>query len=97
LQKPVVITESNIIKPALQKWNLDYLERNLGHSGHTVFVSKNHKFKYYDEKKIYNKTTNTKGVEFSPPTKKVEMRIEDFMKKVKEFKKGDERYSYYLR
>ncbi|KAJ3660275.1 hypothetical protein Zmor_004730 [Zophobas morio] len=89
--KPVVIIESNIIKPALQRWTLEYLEKNLGQTGHTCFVSKNHQFKYYDDKKIYDKTNNTKGVEFTPPTKKVEMRIEDFMKRVKEWKKGDDR------
>ena len=87
----MVIIEANIIKPALQRWTLEYLEKNLGQTGHTCFVSKNHQFKYYDDKKIYDKTNNTKGVEFTPPTKKVEMRIEDFMKRVKEWKKGDDR------
>lgn len=87
----MVILESKLIKPALDRWNTEYLERNLGHSGHTVFVSKSHKFKYYDEKKILG-LNNTNGVEFTPPTKKVEMKIEEFMKRVKEWKKGDERY-----
>lgn len=89
-QQPVVITDSNIVKPAQEKWNLDYLEKNLGDSGHTVFVSSDHKFKYYDEKKILS-MSNLKGIEFVPPTKKVEMKIGDFMKKLREWKKGDQR------
>lgn len=88
--QPVLITGSKLVKPAEEKWTLDYLEKNLGKSNHTVFVSRNHKFKYFDEKKIYNKN-NLKGVEFTPPTKRVDMKITDFMKKLREWKRGDER------
>lgn len=85
-----MITESNIVRSACDKWNLEYLENNLGNGGHIVYVSKNHKFKYFDDKKMLSKT-NPKGIEFTPPTKVVEMKVQDFMKKLKEFKEGDER------
>ncbi|CAG9854482.1 unnamed protein product [Phyllotreta striolata] len=88
--QPVLITGSNLVKSAVDKWTLDYLEKNLDKSNHTVFVSRNHKFKYFDEKKIYSKTS-PKGVEFSPPTKRVEMKVADFAKKLNEWKRGDER------
>lgn len=78
------------------KWTLDYLEQNMGNADYTVFVSRNHKFKYYDEKKMANKGTSTngessQGVEFTPPTKKVEMKLPEFVKRLREWKRGDER------
>ncbi|CAG9829537.1 unnamed protein product [Diabrotica balteata] len=88
--QPVVITDSKLVKSAVEKWNLDYLEQNLGKSGHTVFVSNDHRFKYFDEKKIYNKN-NPKGIEFDPPTRRVQMKINEFMRKIRDWKEGDER------
>nr|CAI5821854.1 unnamed protein product [Callosobruchus analis] len=88
--QPVLLTESNIAKPAVEKWTLEYLEDNLGKCGHTVYVSKTHKFKYYDRKKILSKA-NPKGVEFTNDTKSVEMKVCDFMKNVKVWKQGDDR------
>lgn len=35
--------------------------------------------------------SNPKGVRFTPPTKCVDMRIGDFIKRLKEWKQGDER------
>lgn len=88
--QPVLITGSKLVKSAEEKWDLNYLENNLGKSTYTVFLSKNHNFKYFDEKKIYSKN-NPKGVEFKPPTQRLEMNIYDFMKKLRNWKKGDDR------
>lgn len=90
MQQPVLITGSNLVTPAVEKWTLDYLERNLGRAGHSVFVSRNHKFKYFNDKKMRTKS-NPRGVEFSPPTKRIEMKVSEFMKKLKDWKRGDER------
>uniref|UniRef100_A0A6P7F307 Hypoxia-inducible factor 1-alpha inhibitor n=1 Tax=Diabrotica virgifera virgifera TaxID=50390 RepID=A0A6P7F307_DIAVI len=89
--QPVVITDSNLVKSAVEKWNLDYLEQNLGKSGHTVFVSNDHRFKYFDEKKIHNQKNNPKGIEFDPPTRRVQMKVSEFMRKIRNWKEGDDR------
>lgn len=86
----MLITDSNLVKPAVGKWTLEYLENNMGRANHTVFVSRNHKFKYFDDKKILCKA-NPRGVDFTPPTKRIEMKVSDFMKKLKDWKRGDER------
>ncbi|XP_066250308.1 hypoxia-inducible factor 1-alpha inhibitor-like [Euwallacea similis] len=88
--KPVVITDSNVIKSAKERWTPEYLEENLGCSGHTVFLSKNHKFKYFDEAKMLTRS-NTNGIEFIPPTRKTRMKIVEFMKKLREWKPGNDR------
>ncbi|CAH1169652.1 unnamed protein product [Phaedon cochleariae] len=88
--QPVLITGSKLVESALQKWSLEYLEKNLGKSGYTVYLSRNHKFKYFDEKKMLTKT-NQKGVEFTPISKRVDMKVSDFMKRLKEWKRGEER------
>ncbi|XP_018575930.1 hypoxia-inducible factor 1-alpha inhibitor [Anoplophora glabripennis] len=87
---PVLISDSNIVKPAIDKWTLEYLERNLGHAGHTVYVSRNHKFKFFDDKKVLSRN-NPKGVEFTPPTKRIEMKVSEFIKRLREWKRGEER------
>ena len=43
-QLPVVITDSNIVAPAL-KWTLGYLQKYLGDNKHYVYVSKDDRFK----------------------------------------------------
>ncbi|KAF2888032.1 hypothetical protein ILUMI_18141 [Ignelater luminosus] len=91
--KPVVITGSKLVKSA-EKWDIDYLEQHMGNGDFTVFLSRNHKFKYYDEKKMAQKSQNgenVKGVEFSPPTKKIDMKLPEFIKRLREWKRGDER------
>lgn len=82
--KPVVILGSNLVKSA-DKWSLDYLEQNMGSADYTVFLSKNHKFKYFDDKKV--KTT---AGSFTPPTKKIDMKLPEFLRRIKEWKIGDE-------
>lgn len=88
--KPVVILESNLVKTAQEKWNLEYLEQHMGLISHTVYASRNHKFKYYNDKKMLSKH-NPKGIEFTPPTKQIEMKMAEFHKRLKDWKRGDER------
>lgn len=93
LQKPVIIENSNIAASA-KKWNLDYLEKYMGNGDYTVYLSRNHKFKYYDEKKvakINNGDITGKSIEFVQPTKKVDMKLPEFIKRLKEWKRGDDR------
>lgn len=85
LQKPFIITDSKLVKSA-EKWTLTYLEKYMGNGAFTVYVSRNHKFKYFDEKKV----NNYKG-DFTPPIKKVDMKLPEFIKKLKEWKRGEER------
>lgn len=58
----------------------------MGSTDYNVFVSRNHKFKYYDEKKA-----NKYGADFMPPTKKVDMKMAEFLKRLREWKRGDDR------
>ena len=51
LQTPVIFTDSNLVAPAVSKWSLDYLASNLGDGSYSVYESKDHRFKYFDEKK----------------------------------------------
>ncbi|XP_071496649.1 hypoxia-inducible factor 1-alpha inhibitor-like [Diadema antillarum] len=71
--RPVVITGSNLVQTAL-KWDLNYLEKNLGDGKFNVYISKNHKFMYYDNKKL------NKEQKFSPKSRLTEMTFPDFMK-----------------
>ncbi|KAK8719971.1 hypothetical protein OTU49_013655, partial [Cherax quadricarinatus] len=84
-EKPVVLTDTKLCETAL-KWDLDYLEENLGTELYMVFLSKNHKFKYYDEAKI-----KPCKISFIPPIRRVDMTFSEFVKKLREWKPGDER------
>lgn len=72
------------------KWDLDYLEQNMGNGDYTVYVSRNHKFKYYDDKKI-DKNGRVDDTDFVEPTKRVNMKLFEFVKRIRDWKKGDER------
>lgn len=64
----------------------------MGNGDYTVFISHNHKFKYYDERKIAKPGgEQSTGIEFTPPMKKCDMKLSEFMKKLREWKKGDDR------
>ena len=86
VQKPVVLTDTKLCDTAL-KWDLDYLAQHMGAERYMVFLSNNHKFKYYDEAKIKQYKTN-----FVPPTRRVDLTFPEFVKKLREWKPGDERY-----
>nr|ASL69981.1 factor inhibiting HIF [Strongylocentrotus purpuratus] len=82
--KPVVITGTNLVETAL-KWDLDYLEKNLGSGKFNVYVSKNHHFMYFDDKKASNQK------EFSPKTRLMEMTIPEFVQLMEEKKGGTDK------
>lgn len=84
-QKPVVLTDAKLCETAL-KWDLDYLAQHMGSERYMVFLSNNHKFKYYDEAKMKQYKTH-----FVPPTRRVDITFPEFVKKLREWKPGDER------
>ncbi|XP_071455376.1 hypoxia-inducible factor 1-alpha inhibitor-like [Hetaerina americana] len=83
--KPVVITDAKLVASAI-KWDLDYLEKHIGPGEFSVFLSRNHKFKYYDDKKLQDV-----GPEFTPSTRRVDMKFPEFAKKLRQWKRGEER------
>ena len=76
-QTPVIFTDSNLVTPAIAKWNLDYLASNLGDGNYSVYESKDHRFKYFDEKKA------KVHKQFQNPMKRVEMKFQDFVTKIR--------------
>ncbi|XP_014677092.1 PREDICTED: hypoxia-inducible factor 1-alpha inhibitor-like [Priapulus caudatus] len=82
-ERPVVITDTHLADTAL-KWDLEYLAKHLGSGQHTVYRSKTHKFKYYDEKKIKNLPS------FTPPTQVLRMTFAEFLDKLRN--PGKDRY-----
>lgn len=66
----------------------------MGNGDFTVFVSRNHIFKYYDEKKITRPLANGEiyKVDFVPPTTRRDMKISEFITKLKQWKRGDDLY-----
>ncbi|RZF37054.1 hypothetical protein LSTR_LSTR012397 [Laodelphax striatellus] len=85
-KRPVVITNSQLVGSAL-KWDLDYLQENMGSGKCTVIYSHNHKFKFYDD----SKATPDIRAEFTPPTRGVSMKMSEFVKRLEGWTKGDER------
>lgn len=85
LQKPVVLTDTKLCDTAL-KWDLEYLAEHMGNERYMVFLSQNNKFKYYDEAKVKQYKTH-----FIPPTRRVDMTFHEFVKKLRDWKPGDER------
>lgn len=84
-QRPVVLYDTNLVTSAL-KWDLDYLEKYIGDGDFTVFCSKNHIFKYYDESKCRERSLG-----FIPPTTKAEMKFPQFADKLRHWKPGEDR------
>ncbi|EEB16154.1 Hypoxia-inducible factor 1 alpha inhibitor, putative [Pediculus humanus corporis] len=87
--KPVVILGSDLVK-STEKWDLEYLEKNMGDSDFTVFQSRNHLFKFFDDKKVNQLLSNYK-MEFTPPTKRIDIKLSEFCQRLREWKKGDDR------
>lgn len=86
LQQPVVIMDSGLVDTA-RKWDLDYLKENMGNSNCTVIYSRNHKFKFFDESKV---TPDIKA-ECTPPNKKITLKMSEFVRRLRQWKKGEER------
>ncbi|XP_045462643.1 hypoxia-inducible factor 1-alpha inhibitor-like isoform X2 [Harmonia axyridis] len=66
------------------------MEQNMGAALNTVYFSKSHKFKYFDENKMLGRS-NPKGVQFTPPIRKEDMLIGDFIRTMRDWKQGEER------
>ncbi|CAK8684185.1 hypoxia-inducible factor 1-alpha inhibitor-like [Clavelina lepadiformis] len=82
--RPVVISDSGLINSAL-KWNLGYLQENLGDGSFHVYGSKDNRFKYYDEKRAKQCKS------FPKPVKRYEVSFNDFLKMLMEKKNTRER------
>lgn len=80
----MVIQGCDLVASA-NSWDLDYLKRKMM-GKYTVILSQNHKFKYHDEKKIQSCKTD-----FKPTTRRVQMKFSEFVDKIKNWKKNDER------
>lgn len=85
-QEPVVLTDTNLVYPAL-KWDIAYLRENIGNGDFSVYISENHKFLYYDEKKMCNFEN------FVPKSRRMEMKFSEFVDKMHETEKlgGEDR------
>ncbi|XP_007897656.1 hypoxia-inducible factor 1-alpha inhibitor [Callorhinchus milii] len=86
-EEPVVLTDTNLVYPAL-KWDLDYLQENIGTGDFSVYIAKTHKFLYYDEKKMVNFKN------FKPKSRREEMKFSEFVEKLHKIEEvgGDDRY-----
>lgn len=85
-QKPVVITGSELVKSA-EKWNLEYFEKHIGNTSCSVILSRNHKFKYFDTSKVSAQML----ADFKPTSKRVNLKMTEFARRLREWKTGDER------
>ncbi|XP_013890051.1 hypoxia-inducible factor 1-alpha inhibitor [Austrofundulus limnaeus] len=74
-EEPVVLTDTNLVYPAL-KWDIPYLLENIGSGDFSVYMSENHKFLYYDEKKMSNFEN------FVPKSRRMEMKFSEFVDKM---------------
>jgi hypoxia-inducible factor 1-alpha inhibitor (HIF hydroxylase) len=83
---PVILTDTDLVKPAL-RWNLEYLEKNLGDGDFTVFFSKDHKFKYFDQGKYNDKIVP----DFVPPMTQATMKFSEFLDRFRNWKHGQPR------
>lgn len=80
----MVITDSGLVDSA-RKWDLNYLIENMGDSNCAVMYSKNHKFKFFDDAKV------TAGSKITPPNRKVNMKMTEFVRRLEDWQKGNER------
>lgn len=82
----MVLTDTNLVYPALQ-WDIPYLQENIGNGDFSVYIAENHKFLYYDEKKMANFEN------FVPKSRRIDMKFSDFVEKMHKTQEegGDER------
>ncbi|XP_054655274.1 hypoxia-inducible factor 1-alpha inhibitor [Dunckerocampus dactyliophorus] len=76
-EEPVVLTDTNLVYPAL-KWDIAYLQENIGNGDFSVYMAEKHKFLYYDEKKMSNVDN------FVPKSRRTEMKFSEFVEKMHE-------------
>lgn len=67
---------------------MKYLQDNIGNGDFSVYIAENHKFLYYDEKKMANFEN------FVPKSQRVDMKFSEFVDKMQQTEQdgGDERY-----
>ncbi|KAM6184796.1 hypoxia-inducible factor 1-alpha inhibitor [Rhynchocyon petersi] len=84
--EPVVLTDTNLVYPAL-KWDLEYLQENIGNGDFSVYSASTHKFLYYDEKKMANFQN------FKPRSNREEMKFHEFVEKLQDIQQrgGEDR------
>ena len=82
----MVLTDTNLVYPAL-KWDLEYLQENIGNGDFSVYSASTHKFLYYDEKKMANFQN------FKPRSNREEMKFYEFVEKLHDIQQrgGEER------
>ncbi|XP_069096461.1 hypoxia-inducible factor 1-alpha inhibitor [Pleurodeles waltl] len=88
-EEPVVLTDTNLVYTAL-KWDLDYLQENIGCGDFSVYSANGHKFLYYDEKKIAN------FKDFKPKSQRLEIKFGEFVKKLREIQQAGGEDRFYL-
>ncbi|XP_049666963.1 hypoxia-inducible factor 1-alpha inhibitor isoform X1 [Buteo buteo] len=88
-EEPVVLTDTNLVYPAL-KWDLDYLQENIGNGDFSVYSASTHKFLYYDEKKMANFKN------FKPKSSREEMKFNEFVDRLKEIQQKGSAERLYL-
>jgi len=67
----MVLTDTDLVTSA-QKWTLDYLRTNIGDGSFSVYESRTHLFKYFDDKQ------QLAHADFKPPMKRLEMSFGEF-------------------
>ncbi|CAG0883921.1 unnamed protein product [Darwinula stevensoni] len=80
-EAPVLLTGGDVISSA-KKWDLEYLEANLGMEDFVVYLSDSHVFKYYDEKKVRDPQALPN---FVPPIKRSDMKFAEFRRYLKKW------------
>lgn len=80
----MLIKGSKLVSRVLN-WDLDYFKEHWSAMCCTVMESKNHNFKYYDQKKIAPDMT------FKPISRPSPMKFSEFAEKITNWKKGDSR------
>uniref|UniRef100_A0A8C9WTL0 Hypoxia-inducible factor 1-alpha inhibitor n=1 Tax=Scleropages formosus TaxID=113540 RepID=A0A8C9WTL0_SCLFO len=88
-EEPVVLTDTSLVCPAL-KWDLSYLQENIGNGDFSVYIAQNHKFLYYDEKKMANFEN------FIPQSQRVEMKFSEFVSRMHQAEQSGGRERVYL-
>lgn len=72
------------------KWDLEYIAEHMPTSNLTVIISKDHNFKYVNEKKLPQDPHMSKT---ELPTRWISMSALEFQQRIKSWKEGDERYT----
>jgi len=81
----MVLTDTNLVTSAF-KWTLDYLRSNIGDGSFSVYESRTHFFKYFDDKK------QPAHPDFKPQMKRLDMTFGEFCDRLKISQRERRRY-----